>query len=453
MGAAELGAHEVAAHPERCNERWPHAGVLVVDDEPDLRQFLSIVLAPTVGQVWVAADAEQAETLLRRHRVDLLVLDIALPGKNGMQLLRELRTAGSRAGVVLITGFADTETAIEALRAGADDMLVKPFRVEQLHRAARRALKRARRDGEDAMRERGTAQRTPRAARLVGRSIIVKGLQAALQQTAAVDSTVLLSGESGTGKELAALTLHGLSSRADAAFVPVNCATATPAQLEAELFGHGGSAAGSDALLVRAEGGTLFLDEVGELAPALQAALLRVLEERRLRSRALDLRVVAATNRVLADDLRSGRFRTDLYWRLRVVEIRLPALRAHKEDIPDLVAHFIGSLAPRLGVPPIEISDAEMDCLQQHDWPGNVRELRNLIERSLIAGALDVSALYRELPIAPSAAPSVPAAPLDLQTLRKQHIRAVLESVGGDKTQAAALLGVSLRTLQRHRAE
>ncbi|MCK6396672.1 sigma 54-interacting transcriptional regulator, partial [Zoogloea sp.] len=213
---------------------------------------------------------------------------------------------------------------------------------------------------------------------------------------------------------------------------------------------------------VCAQGGTLFLDEIGELPPPLQAALLRVLEDRCVRpvrserQVPVDVRIVAATNRPLADDVASGRFRADLFYRLQVVEIRLPPLRAHKEDIPELVAHFVDTLAPRLGVPPIEVSADEMVFLRQYDWPGNVRELRNLIERSLILGALNVSALYQGP--SRSAAPRRVAAdwapgPTDLHTLEKQHIQSVLESVDGDKTRAAQLLGISRRTLERRVAE
>jgi DNA-binding NtrC family response regulator len=288
---------------------------------------------------------------------------------------------------------------------------------------------------------------------------VIKGLQAALHRVATVDSTVLLTGESGTGKELAAMALHRLSPHAAAPFVPVNCATASPAQLEAELFGHHGG----EGLFLCAQGGTLFLDEVDELPAALQPALLRVLEDRRIRpvgserDTPVDVRIVAATNRPLADDVASGRFRADLFYRLQVVELRLPPLRAHKEDIPALVAHFIDTLAPRMGVPPIEVTPEEMGYLRQYDWPGNVRELRNLIERSLIVGALNVSALYHSLP-RPAARPPLPAAassdaPMDLHTLEKQHILAVMDSVDGDKTQAAQLLGISRRTLERRVAE
>jgi len=453
--------------PEAPAERWPHAALLVVDDEPGMRNFLLKALTPRAGLVLGAASAEEAEVLLARHRFDLVVMDIAMPGKDGITLLKDLRAQGNPCEVVLITAFASLDTAIEALRAGAGDLLVKPFRVTQALSAVTQGLERARLKRENWVLRRSLQQRTPPADGLVGTSIAIKGLQAALARMAAVDSTVLLTGESGTGKELAALALHHGSPHASAPFVPVNCASVLPGQLEAELFGQ----PGRDGLFVYAQGGTLFLDEINELPLALQATLLRVLDTGRVRPLfsdveiPLQLRVVAATSRPLRDEVAAGRFRADLYWRLQVVEIKLPPLRAHKEDIPELVAHFIATLAPRLGVPPIEVSAEEMGYLQQYDWPGNVRELRNLLERSLIVGALNVSALYQglsrgraEATVAPPAPQPLqqaqhPRGPTDLHTLEKQHILAVLESVQGDKTQAAALLGISRRTLERRFAE
>jgi DNA-binding NtrC family response regulator len=442
-------------------ERWPHAALLVVDDEPGMRNFLLKTLTPRAGLVLGAASAEEAEALLQKHRFDLVMMDIAMPGKDGITLLKELRAQGNPCEVVLITAFASLDTAIEALRAGAGDLLLKPFRVTQALSAVTQGLERARLKRENWVLRRSLQQRTPPADGLVGRSIVIRGLQAALERMAAVDSTVLLTGESGTGKELAAMALHHGSPHAAAPFVPVNCAAVSAEHLEAELFGQ----PGRDGLFVYAQGGTLFLDEVNELPLPLQATLLRVLDTRRVRPLfseveiPVQLRIVAATSRPLRDEVDAGRFRADLYWRLQVVEIKLPPLRAHKEDIPDLVAHFITSMAPRLGVAPIVVSDDEMRYLQQYDWPGNVRELRNLLERSLIVGALNVSALYQGLARAPApaaaaqAAPAAPRGPTDLHTLEKQHILAVLASVQGDKTQAAALLGISRRTLERRYAE
>ena len=437
-------------------EHWPNATVLVVDDEPGMRNFLLKTLAPRAGQVLGAASAEEAEGLLQKHRFDLVILDITLPGKNGITLLKEMRAQGEPCEVVLITAFADLDTAIEALRAGAGDFLLKPFRVAQVLGAFRQGLERARLKRENWVLKRTLHQRTPPADGLVGRSIVIKGLQAALHRVAAVDSTVLLTGASGTGKELAAQALHRLSPHARAPFVPVNCAAISATQIEEELFG----APGRDGLFVYAQGGTLFLDEIAELPLPMQAKLLRALENRRIRPVGseqeipVQLRIVAATNRPLRGEVDAGRFRADLYYRLQVVEITLPPLAAHKEDIPELVAHFNETLAPRMGVPPIEVSDDEMRYLQQYAWPGNVRELRNLIERSLIVGALNVSALYQGLARAQVEVPRpVLDGITDLHTLEKRHILAVLDSVDGDKTRAAQLLGISRRTLERRCAE
>ncbi|MDP3082065.1 MAG: sigma-54 dependent transcriptional regulator [Rubrivivax sp.] len=448
--------------PATLPDRWPLASLLIVDDEPGMRHFLHKTLAPRAGQVLEAGSAEEAEVLLQRHRFDLVILDISLPGKNGIALLKELREQGNHCEVVLITAFADLDTAIEALRAGAGDFLLKPFRVTQVLSAFKQGLERARLKRENWVLKRALSQRTPAADGLVGSSIVVRGLQAALQRVAAVDSTALLTGESGTGKELAALALHRLSPRAAAPFVPVNCATLSPLQIEGELFGRGGAEPQRDGLFVYAQGGTLFLDEVDEMPAPIQATLLRVLESRCIRPVGsqqeipVDVRIVAATNRPLLPEVEAGRFRKDLYYRLQVVEIKLPALRAHKEDIPELVAHFIDRLAPILGVETIEVTAEEMGFLRQYDWPGNVRELRNLIERSLIVGALNVSALYQGLARtqdAPARAAPAVSGPTDLQTLEKRHILAVLDSVDGDKTRAAQLLGISRRTLERRVAD
>lgn len=446
-------------------ERWPNAAVLVVDDEPGMRHFLVKTLAPRAGQVFEAGSAEEAEGLLARHRFDLLILDITLPGKSGIQLLKELRAEGHPGEVILITAFADLDTAIEALRAGAGDFLLKPFRVTQVLNAFRHGLERARLKRENWLLRRALSERTPPADGLVGRSIVVKGLQAALQRMAAVDSTVLLTGESGTGKELAALALHRLSQHGGGAtgqrgpFVPLNCAAASPLTLDVELFGQ----PGHDGLIVYAQGGTLFLDEVAELPLPLQAALLRVLESRRVRPVGgeqeipVSARIVAATSRPLRTEVDAGRFRAELYYRLQVVEITLPPLRTHKEDIPDLVAHFVGTLAPRLGVPPIEVSEAEMRFLQQYDWPGNVRELRNAMERAVILAADGVIGA-RHLPphlangggAAAAAGARTMATMLEGMTvadMERKLILHALEQTNGNKTQAARQLGISLKTL------
>jgi DNA-binding NtrC family response regulator len=442
-------------------DRWPFWSILVVDDEQGMRNFLVKALMPRCQLVMDAESAEEGAQLLRQHHVDLIILDISLPGKNGVTWLKELRDQGYSGEVILITAFADLDTAIEALRAGASDFVLKPFRLPQILNAVKHCYERSRLARENYVLRRGLPADPALMGGLIGRSQAMEQLSQSLRRIAGVNSTVLLQGESGTGKELVARALHALSPRAQGPFVPVNCASLSPELIESELFGHAkgaitGASQARDGLFHYAQGGTLFLDEVAELPLALQANLLRALEDLQIRpvgSQQLvpvNVRIVAATNRSLAGEAASGRFRKDLYYRLQVVDLTLPPLREHKEDIPDLVAHFIAQLAPSLGLAPLDISDAEMAYLVQYDWPGNVRELRNLIERSLILGTLNVSALYGQPALA-----ALPAGErtTDLQTLEKQHILSVMESVQGDKTKAAQLLGISRRTLERRVAE
>jgi len=441
---------------------WPFWSILIVDDERGMRNFLVKTLLPRCQLVMEAATAEEGAALLGEHHVDLIILDISLPGKRGVEWLKELREQGYSGEVILITAFADLDTAIEALRAGASDFILKPFRVPQILNAVKHCYERSRLARENYVLKRGHAANAMQQGGIIGRSPAMARLSESLRRIAAVNSTVLLQGESGTGKELVARALHAMSARADGPFVPVNCASLSPELIESELFGHAkgavnGASQARDGLFHYAQGGTLFLDEVAELPLPLQANVLRALEDLKIRpvgSRQLvplNVRIVAATNRSLAAEAAAGRFRKDLYYRLQVVELTLAPLREHKEDIPDLVAHFMAQLAPSLGVEPLVINEAEMAFLMQYDWPGNVRELRNLVERSLILGTLNVSALYVQ-PATRAAAPDAQLA-TDLQTLEKAHILSVLESVQGDKSRAAQLLGISRRTLERRVAE
>lgn len=441
---------------------WPHWSILIVDDEQGMRNFLIKVLAPRCRFVASANSAEEGAEWMRSQRIDLVILDISLPGKNGVAWLKELREQGYSGEVILITAFADLDTAIEALRAGASDFILKPFRIPQILNAIKQCHERAQLRRENHVLRRNARQPRQQGSVLVGRSQATSRLREAIERIAPMPSTVLVQGESGTGKELVARELHARSSRASGPFVPVNCAALSPDDMAMELFGHArqssqGQTHARDGLFYYAQGGTLFFDEVAELPLPVQATLLRAIEELQIRpvgSQQLlpvDVRIVAATNRRLSDEVAAGRFRADLYYRLQVVDITLEPLREHKEDIVDLLRHFTLELAPALGVDPIDVTEDELRFLQEYAWPGNVRELRNLVERSLILGKLNVSALY---PAMPSSPPGLTAGrPTDLQTLEKQHILGVLESVQGDKTRAAQLLGVSRRTLERRVAE
>jgi len=446
---------------DKAAEGWPFWSILIVDDERGMRNFLVKTLVPRCHFVMEAGSAEEGAELLAGHHVYLVILDISLPGKSGVAWLKELRDQGFSGEVILITAFADLDTAIEALRAGASDFILKPFRVPQILNAVKHCYERSRLARENYILRRSMPAGVAQRGGLVGRSRAMEQLTQSMRRVAAVNSTVLLQGESGTGKELVARALHELSARAQGTFVPVNCASMSPELIESELFGHAkgaftGASKARDGLFYYAQGGTLFLDEVAELPLALQATLLRALEDLKIRpvgSQQLlpvDVRIVAATNRSLAGEVAAGRFRKDLYYRLQVVELTLPPLREHKEDIPDLVAHFMAQLAPSLGVEPLAISEGEMDYLMQYDWPGNVRELRNLVERSLILGTVNVSALY----VQPARASEQSGqGTTDLNVLEKQHILSVLDSVQGDKTRAAQLLGISRRTLERRVAD
>ena len=451
---------------DKAAESWPFWSILIVDDEPGMRNFLVKTLVPRCHSVMEAASAEEGGDILRHHHVDLLILDISLPGRNGVKWLKDLREQGFSGKVIFITAFADLETAIEALRAGASDFILKPFRVPQILNAVKHCFENSRLARENYVLKHTLSSRNQGRSSLVGHSPVMMALNQSLVRFAAVNSTALLQGESGTGKELVAHALHDLSPRAQGPFVPVNCASMSPELIESELFGHAkgaftGATKARDGLFYYAQGGTLFLDEVAELPLPLQATLLRALEDHKIRPVGstqllpVNVRIIAATNRSLREEVAAGRFRKDLYYRLQVVDIALPPLREHKEDIPDLVAHFMAQLVPLLGVAPLDITQDQMSYLQQYDWPGNARELRNLIERSLILGALNVSALYSlgQTRSSMLANQTPHRRATDLHSLEKEHMLAVLDSVQGDKTRAAQLLGISRRTLERRAAE
>lgn len=458
----------LATAAENAAKPWGSYSVLVVDDEPGMVNFIRRALEVRCGSVHTAGSVEDAEPLVAQQRFDLIVLDISLPGMSGVNWLKQLRERGVNSEVILMTAFADVETAIDALRAGASDFLLKPFSLAQLINSARRAFERARLEAENWVLRREVASHASRSHvsrdGLIGHSPAIAELRTLLQRFAPMPSTVLIQGESGTGKEVVARALHQQSPRANASFVPVNCAAIAQELIESELFGHvkgayTGATGSRDGLFYYARGGTLFLDEIGELPLPIQAKLLRVLEERRIRPVGseqeikVDVRVIAATNKPLADEVAAGRFRADLYYRLQVLELHLPPLRERTEDLPELAAHFMDLLSPALGVQPVEVEPAILAAMAAYDWPGNVRELKNLVERSLILGYVP-----RDLPCtraAGSASPAgEPAANLAgadecLAEVENRHIRAILAACGGNKSEAARRLGISRKTLER----
>ncbi len=438
----------------------PHpAAVLVVDDEPGIRNFLSKALAPYCALVETADSIETAEALRKRYHFDLLILDIRLPGESGVAWLSRLREHEMRTDVIVMTAYADLDTAIGALRAGAVDFLLKPFRIEQMVSAVEKCLERREMARENFLLKR---QMRPTSLQgIVGSSPGIQELCGVISRVAPTSATLLIEGETGTGKELVARAIHNLSGR-QGVFVPVNCGSISPALLESELFGHTRGAftdahAAREGLFSFARGGTVFLDEISEMSTAMQAKLLRVLEEKRVRpvgsdkELPIDARVIAATNRVLKKEVREGRFRQDLYFRLNVLTLSVPPLSKRIGDVPALAEHFSQSIAQELGVAPLPFSHGDMQLLQAYPWPGNVRELRNVIERSLLLGKLPGESLSTEQHTSDGLQGGVEGLPLDwtLAQVDRRHMLRVLDHARGNKSKAARSLGISRKTLER----
>ncbi len=435
------------------------ASILVVDDEPGMRNFLQRVFGKRYALVEVAEDVEAAEALRQRCHFDLLIVDIRLPGTSGLEWVTGLNEQGIRSGVIFMTAYADLDMAISALRAGAADFVLKPFRAEQMAAAVERCLEQRRIERENFLLRRQVQSEHPMEG-IVGGSGPMQEVAHLVQRIARTASTVLIEGETGTGKELVARAVHDLSGRSGS-FVAVNCGSISPELLESELFGHTKGAFTSahtarDGLFTYAHQGTLFLDEIGEMPLAMQAKLLRVLEERTVRPVGanrevpVDSRVIAATNQNLRRRVADGSFREDLFYRLNVVSIEVPPLRSRLEDIPQLAEHFVEMLSRELGIAPVPLGHEDIARLQTYHWPGNVRELRNVIERSLLLGQLPQECC-RELEPTGAAAGAASGYPDNwtLAAVEKQHMLRVLESVGGNKSAAARRLDVSRKTLER----
>jgi DNA-binding NtrC family response regulator len=432
------------------------ASILIIDDEPGMRNFLMRTLGPRCKHVEEAADTDEASRKLDKSRFDIVILDNIMPGKNGVDWLAEQRAVGFFADAILITAYADLDTAIQALRAGAVDFVLKPFRSNQILNAVARCLDRVRLQRENYVLRyalRASSDRTFLRDNLIGESPAARGVRETIARVAPLPTSILLTGESGTGKEVAARSIHSLSDRADKPFVPVNCAAIPPEMIEAELFGHlkgafTGAEGGREGLFLYAHGGTLFLDEIGELPLPMQSKLLRVLEDRRVRPVGaerevpVDLRFIFATNADLQKGVEKGRFRADLYYRLNVMQIHLPLLKDRGDDVQELASIFMNKLSMQLGMPPIPIDSAVRAALASYDWPGNVRELRNLIERTLILGAFpdDFAGPRND---------GQAAAADSLADLERRHILSVLQETGGNREEAARRLGISRKTIDR----
>jgi len=452
--------NEAGMHDKTLSAGTRMASVLVVDDESGIRSFLQKGLKNFFGLVDVAGDVEEADALRQRCHYDLIIVDIRLPGRSGVEWITELRELGNITSVIFMTAYADLETAIEALRAGAADFMMKPFRMEQMMASIRRCMERQKMLRENFVLRRQMDKYID-VTGMVGKCELFKSICETIKRIAPMPSTVLIEGESGTGKELVARAIHD-GSRRSGSFVPVNCGAMTAELLESELFGHvKGAFTGAhqtrDGLFTYANGGTLFLDEIGEMPMAMQTHLLRVLEQRTIRlvgsnrEIPVKVRVLAASNKDLSELVKCGAFRRDLFYRLNVLALRLPSLRERKEDITILARHFWGTLASEMGINAPEIEDTELARLNEYDWPGNIRELRNVIERSLLLNVNPSQCITGEAGVA-GAAPDFSEednndASLDM--IEKRHILKILEQEGGNKTSASRILGVSRKTLER----
>ncbi|HET7451882.1 MAG TPA: sigma-54 dependent transcriptional regulator [Thermoanaerobaculia bacterium] len=428
--------------------------VLIVDDERAIRQTLSQVLADEGYDVEAAAEGAEGLDRLRRERFDLVFLDVWLKDKDGLAILAELGDRASTVPVVMISGHANVETAVRAVKSGAYDFLEKPLSIERVLVTAQKAIDHRDLKEEVArFREKASGEQV-----LIGDTPAIAKLREQILQVAATDARVLVTGESGTGKEIVARMIHRQSPRRSAPLVEVNCAAIPEELIESELFGHvRGSFTGASSeragKFEEADGATIFLDEVADMSARTQAKVLRALQEGRFtrvggtKTIDSDARVISATNKNLAEEIRAGRFREDLYFRLAVVPLWLPPLRERGADVPELARHFLREAAQKAGQRPKEFSEAALKKLRAYSWPGNVRELKNLVERLMIMAPGDAIDL-RDLPVEIAESDVIPV-PADFSSLRqarddfeRRFILAALRKNRGNVTRTAEELGV-----------
>ena len=449
---------------------------LVVDDDADMREMLRRVLSAEGHAVLEAANGAEALQSLERERVDVVLSDVRMPGLDGMALLQATQRVDPDLPVVLMTAFGSVEDAVAAMKAGAADYVRKPFELGEVVLALKRAVASARMKRE-VERLRARSGEIEPIERLIGQSEPMRELKALIRRVSDSDANVIVSGESGTGKELVAQAIHACSGRAEGPLVAVNCSAVPETLFESEFFGYvkgafTGAVQSRPGLFEEADGGTLFLDEVSVLAGSCQAKLLRVLEEGRVKrvgatkAHPVDVRIIAATNVALEQAVESGVFRSDLFYRLNVVTLRVPPLRDRIGDVPLLVRHSLSTMVPA-GDPVPEMTPEASDLLMAYAWPGNVRELQNVLQRALVLrGGEPIrpadlppfvlsGAVVPDRGAAPAAAASSEAGAgtgdtlPSLEELERAHIMKVLEATGGNRSRAAERLGIDRRTLHR----
>jgi DNA-binding NtrC family response regulator len=457
--------------------------VLIVEDNADAREAWSTLISSWGYQVNSAEDGERALQLIESSDPQILLLDLRLPKKDGLAVLSEIHVNGRQLPTIVMSGEGEIEDAVQSIKLGAYDYLRKPIDPRHLE-----VLLNNLRTHLTVTKENQLLRRRLMAAgelgQLIGQSLPMRRVMATIEQVAPSNASIVIVGESGTGKELVARTIHDLSPRSSGPYIAINCAALPETLMESELFGHErGAFTGADrrreGCFEIAAGGTLLLDEIGEMKPELQAKLLRVLEERKVRRLggsgeiSVDVRVLAATNRNLETQLREGKFREDLYYRLNVFTIQLPTLRERSEDVPMLIEHFLLQLSPSAGKS-IAGMDAEcLELLRTRRWPGNVRQLRNVIERALIVAhgpmittadlpqeiAADTSRSFKVEPPQGVGPAKSPQSPLDihvgmsLSAVKRELLLHTLKHTGGNKAKAAEMLGVSLKTLYNNLKE
>ena len=432
----------------------PRTRILIVDDEFSVRDSLDHWFRKEGYEVQSAADAAEAMTAMQTSDFDVVLLDVRLPGMDGMRLLEEIRRTAPRTIAIMITAYASVDTAVRALKLGATDYVTKPINPEELSHVVSQALAQ-RRLHEENLQLRGTIDEMAGDQEIVGESPPMRKVLELIEHVAKTEATVLILGESGTGKEFVARAIHAASKRRYAPMVAVNCGGLPDSLLESELFGHEkGAFTGADeprkGKIELADGGTLLLDEVGAINAKMQVDLLRVLETHEVfrlgadRPRKVDFRVVCATNDNLREAIQEGRFREDFYYRINVFTIELPPLRARRGDIPALARHFVARFSRQMDSRITQISAEAMGLLESQDWPGNVRELSNAIERAMVVGR-PPAIQPGDLPVRQGQGSAPPVQ--SLEDVEKQHIAAVLASTDGNISRAAEILQVERLTV------
>ncbi|MEX1258107.1 MAG: sigma-54 dependent transcriptional regulator [Gemmatimonadota bacterium] len=439
--------------------------ILLVDDEAGILESLGILFKGEGYEVSIALGGKEGLAKLEAVKPDIVVSDIRMPGANGLDVLARAREVDPEMAVVLMTAQASLQSAVRAVNEGAYYYLQKPFSNDELLAICRRAgeakeLRAENRELRQEIRRHGRG----RGERPVGTSRAWVEILDFADTVAPTESTVLITGESGTGKEVVARYLHARSSRSDGPFFSINCGALPESLLDSELFGHvkgsfTGAVKDKDGLLVAAAGGTFFLDEIGETAPQTQVKLLRAIQEREVipvgatEAVPVDVRIIAATNRDLDEQIRKGEFRSDLYYRLNVIALSLPSLRERREDIPLLALHFLDRIAPK-GAAPLKLSSEVEAAFMNYDWPGNVRELENAIERAAVLSAgpgIELATLPERIgrPPPPRLVDSEPPANPTMEVIERAYIQWVLQAEEGNKTRAAEVLGIDPSTLYR----